>query len=99
MVADFFTKPLQGELFRSFRKVIMGWMPISHLGKENIRQDKKTKTNMMPSSNKERAGKQVIFDYKIMKDEKGKQSTYAEVLKKNIYGNIANVAEKEKYEE
>ena len=25
MLADYFTKPLQGELFRRFRKVIMGW--------------------------------------------------------------------------
>ena len=25
ILADYFTKPLQGELFRRFRKVIMGW--------------------------------------------------------------------------
>ena len=29
MLADFFTKPLQGELFRFFRSIIMGYAPIS----------------------------------------------------------------------
>ena len=31
MLADYYTKPLQGSLFRAFRKVIMGWKPISYL--------------------------------------------------------------------
>ena len=31
MLADFFTKPLQGSLFRKFRAVIMGWKPLSAL--------------------------------------------------------------------
>ena len=31
MVADFFTKPLQGGLFRKFKAVIMGHMPMSSL--------------------------------------------------------------------
>ena len=31
MFADFFTKPLQGELFKKFRDVIMGYLPISTL--------------------------------------------------------------------
>ena len=25
MLGDFYTKPLQGKLFRAFRRVIMGW--------------------------------------------------------------------------
>ena len=29
MIADYFTKPLQGALFHSFRNVIMGWAHIS----------------------------------------------------------------------
>ena len=28
MIADFFTKPLQGALFKKFREVIMGYVPI-----------------------------------------------------------------------
>ena len=31
MLADFFTKPLQGALFRKFRAVIMGWEHINTL--------------------------------------------------------------------
>ena len=31
MLADYFTKPLQGATFRHFRSVIMGWEPISTL--------------------------------------------------------------------
>jgi hypothetical protein len=31
MVADFFTKPLQGDLFRKFRDVVMGYKHISSL--------------------------------------------------------------------
>ena len=31
MLADFFTKPLQGHLFQKFREVIMGYKPISSL--------------------------------------------------------------------
>ena len=42
MLADFFTKPLQGSLFRNFRNVIMGYKPIDTL--------------KVPHSNKERVG-------------------------------------------
>ena len=31
MLADYFTKPLQGSLFRKFRAIIMGWEPLSAL--------------------------------------------------------------------
>ena len=31
MLADFFTKPLQGQLFKKFRDVIMGYVPTSSL--------------------------------------------------------------------
>ena len=35
MLADFFTKPLQGNLFKKFRRVVMGWDPISVLQEED----------------------------------------------------------------
>ena len=35
MLADFFTKPLQGELFRFFRNIIMGYVSITDLFSEN----------------------------------------------------------------
>ena len=31
MLADFFTKPLQGSLFKKFKSVIMGWTDIDTL--------------------------------------------------------------------
>jgi hypothetical protein len=31
MLADFYTKPVQGSLFKAFRAVIMGWKPIEYL--------------------------------------------------------------------
>ena len=31
MLADYFTKPLQGKSFREMRKVIMGYEPLNHL--------------------------------------------------------------------
>ena len=45
MIADFFTKPLQGALFNRFRGVLMGW--------EHI-------VTISPSRNKECVGKQVF---------------------------------------
>ena len=36
MLADFFTKLLQGGLFHRFRDVIMGWKPISSLSKHGL---------------------------------------------------------------
>jgi len=31
MLADYFTKPLQGKQFRLLREFIMGWRPLSDL--------------------------------------------------------------------
>ena len=31
MLADYFAKPLQGELFHKLREYIMGWKPVSEL--------------------------------------------------------------------
>ena len=44
MLADYFTKPLQGQLFNKFRNVIMGFVHISSLNQESTenkeREDK-----------------------------------------------------------
>ena len=45
MLADFFTKPLQGKAYQAYRQVIMGWKHISELSK------------LLPLSMKERVGK------------------------------------------
>ena len=44
MLADFFTKPLNGSLFRKFRDVILGYKPVSSL------------RETMPSDIEERVG-------------------------------------------
>ena len=36
MLADFYTNPLQGSLFRKFRDVIMGYKPLSSLKEKKL---------------------------------------------------------------
>ena len=50
MLADFFTKPLQGNLFRIFRDIILGYKPFSYLneGFPSIKE----RVEMNPKSNK-----------------------------------------------
>ena len=36
MLADFYTKPLQGRLFKRFRDVLMGYEPISSLKERKV---------------------------------------------------------------
>jgi hypothetical protein len=50
MLADYFTKPLQGKLFHLFRNVIMGWKHIDTL------------KQALPSMSKERVGDMGISD-------------------------------------
>ena len=78
MLADFFTKPLQGSAYNAYRKVIMGWVHISELEK------------LLPSSIKERVEKRhkkefkrVIEDVKnfTKSEEKNKlEKTYTQAL-------------------
>ena len=42
MIADFFTKPLQGLLFRKFRDVVLGYIHISKLKDEPAKRDLNT---------------------------------------------------------
>ncbi len=45
MLADYFTKPLQGDLFRRLRRVVMGWDPIEILHTFAIPTDKERVEN------------------------------------------------------
>ena len=45
MLADFFTKPLQGELYRYFRNIIMGYTPISDLITEVLKIKERVEKN------------------------------------------------------
>ena len=51
MIADFFTKPLQGNLFRKFRDVVLGYKHISSLNDDD---------NTEESSSQERVGKGIL---------------------------------------
>ena len=82
MLADYFTKPLQGKLFHMFREVIMGWKHIDTL-KEVIKDD--------PSSLfKERVG-----GLNISNDETKERLTYAQAVKRSTkpesHGNAIDV--------
>ena len=73
MLADYFTKPLQGRVFEAFRRVIMGYEPISWLqkqltSKERVGNIDKIDVNVKTKDN--------IYGNNV----KGKM-TYAEVLK------------------
>ena len=72
MVADFFTKPLQGAQFRRLRRVIMGMDPVSVL---DIRSVDVVATE-------ERVGNTRFSDITVDRGEKSnKRLTYAEVVK------------------
>ena len=51
MLADFYTKPLQGSLFRKFRAIIMGWKPLSAL--QDLGEFKERVANVNSSEKKE----------------------------------------------
>jgi hypothetical protein len=61
MLADFFTKPLQGSLFRKFRKVILGRKHI-----DSLKQSK-------PTPSQERVGRNILQE--IMRNGAGGQNT------------------------
>ena len=75
MLADFFTKPLQGNLFRKFRSVVMGYEHISSL---DIDEEK--------SSSQERVGKSILRENTKRPDDRtsvvqgAKALTWAEVV-------------------
>ena len=73
MLADYFTKPLQGQLFRRFRDVIMGYTHINDLllDKEFLLKERVEKLNI------------VIKDSNRDKKSDTYRVTYAEAVKQN----------------
>ena len=59
MLADYFTKPLQGSLFRKFRAIIMGWEPLSALQDLNEFKERVERVNP-PELNKS-----VVQEYEV----------------------------------
>ena len=54
MLADFYTKPLNGSLFKFFREVIMGWRPITDLYKvANVSTKERVEDTSTEDTNKQ----------------------------------------------
>ena len=74
MIDDFFTKPLQGALFRKFRDIVLGYKHISTLNEDD--ED---------SSSQERVRKDVSGETVKRPDEGPSVVTYAEAVKGKKY--------------
>ena len=80
MIADFFTKPLQGTLFWKLRDVVMGYKHINSLHESNgessakkcVRNETKTEEEMVMVANNS------LSVVKVKKDSK--KMTWAEVV-------------------
>ena len=49
MIADFMSKPVQGQLFQTFRNVLMGWTHISSIFEGYIRPEERVEDSMKTS--------------------------------------------------
>jgi len=76
MLADFFTKPLQGSLFRKFRDVVLGYVPIGDLINETENQPEQERVEK--SQNKKDLSSSEL-DTSVM--EKEKKITWADVAR------------------
>ena len=98
MIADFFTKPLQGELFRKFRAVVMGHVHLNEVilhsdtCKERVEEREKELKKRREESKKIQE-KEVpdIFHHVVKRDDELKRDddhklklTYAHVVKKGM---------------
>jgi hypothetical protein len=88
MLADYFTKPLQGKLFRDMRSIIMGWEPLDNLeayGTEYLE----------PYPSKERVGKHVTEQVPNTIPT-GERASYADALRRNVEKSKTNNNDKNK---
>ena len=65
MVADFFTKPLQGYLFKRLRRIIMGMDPISSLNIDGISLSKERVESLAEDSNIEKDSDAYVMTYAV----------------------------------
>ena len=91
MLADYFTKPLQGKLFHKFCAVIMGWKHMSTLWEEDLASDKRMNSDM---SFKERVGNNVFRENKNV--NKKSTVTHADVVKSNMSKIVRTTKEDER---
>ena len=79
MLADYFTKPLQGTLFRNMRRIIMGWDHISIL-KTYLSSSSKKRVEFMIDEDK---SENVKSEEKNVPRQNMKRATYAQALTNN----------------
>jgi hypothetical protein len=90
MVADFFTKPLQGKLFKYLRDMIMGLTPLAL--EERVEKDEKTKNNFKGENLPPEVSHPAID--KASTDGSSPSQpriSYADVVRKNIDGKVSAV--------
>ena len=83
MLADFFTKPLQGKLFHKFRDVIMGWKHINTL------HSKKTDA-LSPKERVENTDQNVRLSPSIDKKGNVGKINYIKEISTPTYANVVN---------
>ena len=83
MIADFFTKPLQGSLFKVFREVIMGYKPITALLNLDTIKERVENTVFVQNSNESKQnGDSDVGDKKSTKSESNFKRTYLQAAKR-----------------
>jgi len=76
MLADFYTKPLQGKLYHKYRRIIMGWDYI-----DVLQIEKKIPVPLLSQTKEERVENDMI-DKNVMSFVQRKNESYADILKK-----------------
>ena len=81
MLADYFTKPLQGQLFRLFREIIMNWKPLSVLLESNSIKERVGEQDKIMSEIKSCNNDDVASGVELVNGkEKPMLKTYRDVL-------------------
>ena len=85
MIADFFTKPLQGNLFRFFRDIILGYKHISELDKvgEKLSSEERVENNIPKETVITENSSEGDSSPKSTVTKKDKTVTWADVVRKN----------------
>jgi len=82
MLADFFTKPLQGALFRKFRDVVMGKEHVSTL-KRTVLDPSQERVGFHELSEKKRPGTNILESRKGSEPSNIKRVSYANTAMRN----------------
>lgn len=91
MVADFYTKPLQGNLFWIFRDVILGYVDVSSLNNLGMETSDKERIGEKGAGEKEeRKGEEekavITSDVPNPKGNQGKVTTWADIVSRASKG-------------